>query len=122
MSLVTLHLTNAYHRESGGIRTLYHALLAEAERTGRKMTLVVPGERGSIERLGEYTRIVSIASPRSPIVDRRYRLILPHCYLPFGRSVLGRIVREERPDVVEVCDKYLLPLLRRSDEKAAPAQ
>ena len=127
MSLVTLHLTNAYHGESGGIRTLYHALLAEAERTGRRMTLVVPGKRSSVERLGTSTRIIQIASPPSPIVDRRYRLILPHCYFPLDRSVLGRIVREERPDVIEICDKYLLPyvagLMRRQRRrgKATPS-
>ncbi|HMF61579.1 MAG TPA: hypothetical protein VK595_14460, partial [Vicinamibacterales bacterium] len=104
----TLHLTNAYHAHSGGIRTMYHALLRQAERDGRRMTLVVPGAFDDVDVRGPFTRIIYIRAPRSPVVDRRYRVLLPHRFLAGGRGPLWRILDQERPDVVEVCDKYSL--------------
>ena len=103
----TLHVTNAYHAASGGIRTFYDAMLASAERTGRRMCLVVPGPADGLERRGRFARIHHVRAPRSPIVDRRYRLILPHTFLTRD-GVLARILRDERPDLVEICDKYAL--------------
>ncbi|MGH9163835.1 MAG: glycosyltransferase, partial [Vicinamibacteraceae bacterium] len=103
----TLHLTNAWHPSSGGIRTFYRAMLRAANAAGRPMRLVVPAERGSIEEVGEYGRIYYIKAPRAPIVDRRYRLLLPHRYL-WPWAAIQEILRVERPDLVEVCDKYAL--------------
>ncbi len=106
--ITTLHLTNAYHEHSGGIRTLYHALLDAAEESGRRMVLVVPSERDGEERWGHTTTIVHVRAPSSPAVDGRYRLILPHRFLPAGRGPLWGLLDTIRPDVVEVCDKYSL--------------
>lgn len=108
MPVSTLHLTNAYHEHSGGIRTMYHALLDHAERHGRRMTLVVPGAEDRDERRGRFTRIVHLRAPRSPVADGRYRMLLPHRFLPAGRGPLWALLDTERPDVVEVCDKYSL--------------
>ena len=107
MSIATLHLTNAYHECSGGIRTMYHALLAQAEIEQRSMTLVVPGDADRDEPRGRFTRIVHVRAPRSPVADDRYRVILPHRFL-FPRSALWRILDQADPDLVEVCDKYSL--------------
>jgi alpha-1,6-mannosyltransferase len=104
----TLHLTNAYHEASGGIRTLYHALLDRAEETGRRMSLVVPGASDAEQRWGRSTTIYHVRAPHSPAIDRRYRLILPHRFLRAGRGRLWEILDATRPDVVEVCDKYSL--------------
>ena len=107
MSIATLHLTNAYHESSGGIRTMYHALLSQAESERRSMTLVVPGPTDREEPRGRFTRIVHVRAPRSPVLDDRYRLILPHRFLlPAGS--LWRILDRAEPDLVEVCDKYSL--------------
>jgi len=106
--ITTLHLTNAYHEQSGGIRTLYHALLDAAEERGRRMVLVVPSERDGEERWGHTTTIVHVRAPRSPAVDGRYRLILPHRFLPEDRGPLWALLDRLRPDVLEVCDKYSL--------------
>lgn len=106
MSVRTLHLTNAYHPSSGGIRTFYHALLRAAEDRERELVLVVPGASDDMARVGRYGRIYSIQAPASPVFDTRYRLILPNAYLPVSRSRLARVLEEVRPDVVEVCDKY----------------
>ena len=107
----TLHFTNYYHSRSGGIRTMYHALLRAAERQQRPMRLVVPGETDRVESLGEFARIYHVAAPPSPLFDSQYRLILPHRFLlPFPSSI-RRIIASEQPDLIEICDKYALAWL-----------
>ncbi len=107
----TLHITNFYHPTSGGIRTFYRALLEAADRHQREVRLVVPGPDDSMEKIGEYGRIYTIAAPRSPFFSSSYRLLLPHLYaLPY-RSRLREILRDEQPDLIEVCDKYTLCFL-----------
>jgi alpha-1,6-mannosyltransferase len=103
----TLHLTNAWHASSGGIRTFYRAMLRAANSAERAMRLVVPAEQGGIEEVGARGRIYYIKAPRAPIVDRRYRLLLPHRYL-WPWAAIQDILRAEQPDLVEVCDKYAL--------------
>ena len=41
----TVHLTNAYHATSGGIRTFYSSLIDAGNRAGRRVVLVVTDER-----------------------------------------------------------------------------
>lgn len=98
----TLHLTNAYHSTSGGIRTFYRALLEAAEEEGREMALVVPGVHSGVEHTGRFGRIYTLEAPRAPAFDRRYRMILPHRYFPLiGRELVG-ILERERPTLVEI--------------------
>ena len=108
MEISTLHLTNVYHESSGGIRTLYHAMLTHAEKHRRRMTLVVPGPEERREWWGKYASIVFLAAPRSPVLDRRYRLLLPHRFIVPKRGRLWDLIDAERPDVVEIGDKYSL--------------
>ncbi len=105
--LRTLHITNAWHPTSGGVRTLYSALFDAANRLRRHMTLVVPGEREAISDVGAFGRIYAVPAPHSPLLDRRYRTILPHRFLG-RRSTIARIIAREQPDVIEVSDKYTL--------------
>jgi alpha-1,6-mannosyltransferase len=111
----TLHLTNAFHATSGGIAAFYRALLAEAVRQERQLTLVVPAAAARLENVSPTCHIYYLAAPPAPFFDRRYRLLLPQTYLPGG--ALRRILQTEQPDVLEVCDKYALNwlagLLRR---------
>lgn len=111
MAIKTLHFTNYYHSRSGGIRTLYHALLHAAERQRRLMRLVVPAQANRVEDLGEYTRIYHVAAPRSPLFDSQYRLILPHRFLLPFPTTIRRIIESEQPDLIEICDKYALSWL-----------
>jgi hypothetical protein len=106
MAIKTLHITNWYHSTSGGIRTFYQALLEGANRLRRPMRLVVPGEQDGSEDVGEFGRIHYVRASRTPVFDRRYRLILPHTFLLPNSGGLRRVLQIERPDVVEVCDKY----------------
>lgn len=108
--LRSVHVTNAYHHASGGIRTFYEAVLEAAEQDGRWVRLVVPAERDGLEPRGRFTAIVHVAAARSPVFDSRYRLLRPDHYA--GRSsTIGRLLTEGRPDVLEVCDKYTLCFL-----------
>jgi len=103
----TVHLTNAWHEQSGGIRTFYQALMAAARVHERPIRLIVPAPASSVEDVNEFARIYRVSAPASPFIDSRYRLILPHRIL-FGVGEVWRILRAERPDLVEVCDKYSL--------------
>jgi alpha-1,6-mannosyltransferase len=109
--MTTVHLTNAYHATSGGIRTFYSALLEAGNREGRRVVLVVPGERDESERVGELAHIYRVQTPRAPAFDRRYRLLLPHRYAPVPGARIVQILEQEQPQVVEICDKYTLPYL-----------
>jgi alpha-1,6-mannosyltransferase len=104
----TLHITSAWHEHSGGARTFYSALLEAAEAQGRPMTLVVPGDRDGLQQAGGSTRIYGMAAPRSPCLDRRYRIVLPHRIMPTSRTWLWRIIRDEAPEVIEIADKLSL--------------
>jgi glycosyltransferase involved in cell wall biosynthesis len=108
LAIKTLHITNHYHPNSGGIRIFYRALLEAADRHQREVRLVVPGVKDSMEKVGEFGRIYTIAAPKCPVFDSRYRLLLPHLYaLPYP-SALRKILQQEQPDLVEVCDKFAL--------------
>ena len=121
----TLHITNAYHPSSGGIRTFYAALLKAANIHRRQLRLVVPGPESSVEEVGEYGQIYTIAAPRAPVFDRRYHMLMPQDYVWPGETALRRILAEERPDLVEICDKfwlaYLPGVLRRQWIRGASA-
>jgi alpha-1,6-mannosyltransferase len=108
LAIKTLHITNHYHPSSGGIRVFYQALLEAADRHQREVRLVVPGAKDSMEKVGQFGRIYTIAAPKCPVFDPRYRLLLPHLYaLPYP-SALRIILQQEQPDLVEVCDKFAL--------------
>jgi alpha-1,6-mannosyltransferase len=107
--LKTLHITNAWHPSSGGIRTFYLALLDSASALGWQMRVVVPGERNNFEKVGEFGGIYTVRAPRAPI-HPDYRVLYPHTYL-LPRSPIREILRTEQPHVIEVNDKYTLPYL-----------
>jgi len=105
----TLHLTNCWHPSSGGIGTFYRALVEAANREGHFVRLVAPAVTTSVEEAGRFGRIYRIEAPKAPL-NPEYRLVLPHRYL-FPRTALQRIINQERPDLIEVSDKYALPYL-----------
>lgn len=105
----TLHLTNCWHSESGGIATFYRELLRQAERERRPIRLVVPGDKDDVETHGNFGLIYHVRSRPSPF-SPGYRMMMPQSYLhPRGR--LREILAQERPDLVECCDKYTLNYL-----------
>lgn len=106
----SVHITNYYHKNSGGISTSYNNLLAAAERHRRYVRLIVPGEIESVEDVNEFGKIYYVPAKYSPVFDKRYRIILPWQYLP-SESMIRRILLEEQPDMIEVTDKYTLSML-----------
>ena len=105
----TLHLTNCWHAESGGIATFYRELLRQAENQQRPIRLVVPDARDGVETYGNYGRIYRVRGCPAPF-SPGYRAMMPLSYLhPRGR--VRQILAEERPDLVECCDKYTLNFL-----------
>jgi alpha-1,6-mannosyltransferase len=105
----TLHLTNSWHETSGGIATFYRALIAEANKRSHEIRLVVPGKSDWVEEVGSFCRIYHVeASPA--LFNSKYRMIYPPQFLLAG-SKLQNILALERPDVVEICDKYTLNYL-----------
>jgi len=108
--LRSVHITNSYHKQSGGISTSYNNLLAAAAKRKRHLSLIVPGETESIEVLSEYTKIYYVPAKKSPVFDKRYRVIMPWQYMASG-SIIRKILLEEKPDIIEVTDKYTLSMI-----------
>lgn len=103
----SLHLTNAYHATSGGIRHFYDALLRVAGSSGWQLRLVVPTEETDTQDVNGHARIYGVRAPRAALFDSRYRMLWPAQALAPGGPIV-RILREEQPDLVEICDKYSL--------------
>jgi alpha-1,6-mannosyltransferase len=109
VALKTLHLTNCWHATSGGIATFYRALMAAANQRGHHIRLVVPGETDRVEDAGAFAKIYYVKAPRARF-NREYRTIYPPRYIPRSGRV-QEILAAERPDLVEICDKYTLNYL-----------
>src|SRR5579872_175915 len=100
----TFHFTNAWEEKSGGIATFYRALMQAANEQEREMRLIVPGAEDRIEMVGRHVRIYHLQAPSAPL-NGSYRIIYPHRFL-FGGSKIQRILAQEQPDLIEICDKY----------------
>lgn len=110
MPLKSVHITNYYHRNSGGISTSYNNLLAAAGRHRRYMSLIVPGEIEEVEQVNDYAKIYYVPAKYSPLFDKRYRIMMPWQYM-IKDSIIRKILLAEMPDMIEVTDKYTLSLL-----------
>ena len=110
MPIKSVHITNYYHKDSGGISTSYNNLLAAAERHRRYVRLIVPGAEEDIEEVNEFAKIYYVSANFSPVFDKRYRIIMPWQYMP-GDSIIRKILLAEKPDLIEVTDKYTLSML-----------
>jgi glycosyltransferase involved in cell wall biosynthesis len=106
----SVHITNYYHKNSGGISTSYNNLLAAAGRHRRHVALIVPGEEESVEHVNEFAKIYYVPANYSPLFDKRYRIMMPWQYM-MKDSIIRKILLSEQPDLVEVTDKYTLSLL-----------
>lgn len=84
--------------------------MAAAERRERPVVLVVPGETRSVEEVNPFARIHFVPARYSPIFDKRYRIMMPWQYMTKD-SVIREILLEERPDLIEVTDKYTLSMI-----------
>jgi glycosyltransferase involved in cell wall biosynthesis len=106
----SVHITNYYHKNSGGISTSFNNLMSAAERHRRFVRLIVPGETEAIEEINEFAKIYFVPARYSPVFDKRYRLIMPWQYMS-GDSLIRKILLAENPDLIEVTDKYTLSMM-----------
>jgi len=106
----SVHITNYYHKNSGGISTSFNNLLDAAARHKREVRLIVPGETEGEETVNDFAKIYYVPANYSPVFDKRYRIILPWQYMS-GDSMVRKILLAEMPDMVEVTDKYTLSML-----------
>lgn len=109
--LKSVHLTNYYHKNSGGISNSYNRLLEAANRHRRFVRLIVPGGRDEVEEVGEYGRIYYVKADFSPVFDKRYRILLPWKTYLKSEMPIRKILLEEMPDIIEISEKYSLSLL-----------
>jgi glycosyltransferase involved in cell wall biosynthesis len=109
MTAKTLHITNYWHDKGGGVSTFYRELLNGARRARRPIRLVVPGPDAGSEQPDEFVKIYRVPG-RKLQFSPSYRLIMPQTYLLPG-SPLHKIIAEERPGLVECCDRYTLNYL-----------
>lgn len=110
-TLKSVHITNYYHKNSGGISTAYNRLLEAANRHRRYVRLIVPGERDEEENIGEYGKIYYVQAKPFPLFDRRYRVMQPWDTYLFTDTRIRKILLKEMPDLIEVAEKYSLSLL-----------
>jgi glycosyltransferase involved in cell wall biosynthesis len=106
----SVHITNYYHKNSGGISTSFNNLLAAAGRLKREVRLIVPGETEGEEQINEFAKIYYVPAKYSPVFDKRYRIMMPWQYM-LKDSSIRKILLKEMPDMLEVTDKYTLSLL-----------
>lgn len=110
-NLKSVHITNYYHKNSGGISNSYNRLLDAANRHKRFVRLIVPGERSEVEIVGEYGKIYYVEAEPFPFFDQRYRVMQAwKTYLKSGMPIRN-ILTEEKPDIIEIAEKYSLSLL-----------
>jgi alpha-1,6-mannosyltransferase len=99
--LKIVDLTQFYSPVSGGVKRYLHEKIDYIENcTGTdKHVLVVPGKKTTVRARGR-TRVYTI---RSPLVSRtaQYRVLL-------NLRAVERILRNERPDIIESGDPYQL--------------
>ena len=107
----SVHITNYYHKNSGGISTAYDKLLEAAERHKRYVRLIVPGETTTFEDVNEFGRIYYVKANYSRVFDKRYRLMMPWNTYIFDASPIKAILREEKPQIIEIGEKYTLSLM-----------
>ncbi|MEO5860202.1 MAG: glycosyltransferase [Pyrinomonadaceae bacterium] len=105
----SVHITNYYHKNSGGISTSYNNLMAAAERHQRYVRLIVPGEIEEVEEVNEFAKIYYVPAKQSPVFDKRYRVMMPWQYM-LADSSIRKILLAEMPDMVEITDKYTLSI------------
>lgn len=107
----SVHITNYYHKDSGGISTAYNKLLEAANRRKRYVRLIVPGAVDAVEEVGEFGRIYYVKANFSPVFDKRYRVMMPWKTYIFDKSPIKTILRQEAPDLIEIGEKYTLSLM-----------
>lgn len=98
-----VHLANFYSPTSGGLRTTIKQLAHGYAANGIDFWVVVPGEKFSMKRKADHTRV---ELPGISLANTGYRV------MPSAKKALSLLERI-RPDVVEVSDRLTLTKVGR---------
>ncbi|MBC7795686.1 MAG: glycosyltransferase [Pyrinomonadaceae bacterium] len=107
----SVHITNYYHKNSGGISNSYNRLLEAANRHERLVRLIVPGEISETEEVGKFGKIYYVKAKPFPLFDKRYRVMHAWDTYIFNGTPIREILKHEQPDMIEIAEKYSLSLL-----------
>ncbi len=103
-TLRVLDVTKFYSAARGGVRTYLDAKMRHFRQREVSHALVVPGAKRSRRRSGN-TTVYTVPGPPIPFTPG-YRFLL-------SAGALEAILREERPQVLEVGSPFLVPLIIR---------
>lgn len=111
--LKVLDITDFYSETaSGGVKTYLHRKVEYLEEAGISHAVVVPGDEDRMDEEGA-SRFHRVRGPSIP-VSRAYRTML-------SVDRIAQILREERPDVIEVGSPFFVPwLIRRAMGSSLP--
>jgi alpha-1,6-mannosyltransferase len=104
-SLRILDLCEFFSDRGGGVRSYLERMGRAADAAGHELTVVAPGQAGSDDRRAGM-RLIRYAAPRMPY-DATYRV-------PWRLGFMRRVVRETRPDVVQISSPFAPALAARS--------
>jgi alpha-1,6-mannosyltransferase len=94
-----LDLAEFYSERGGGVRSYLDRMLQHAGALGHELLVVAPGPRDEDTRVGDGGRIVRYRAPRMPYD--------PSYHAPIAISRMRALVRELRPDVLQLSSPFI---------------
>jgi alpha-1,6-mannosyltransferase len=111
-SLRILDLCEFFSERGGGVRSYLEKMGRAADRAGHELTVLAPGPKHADTR-DAGMRLIRYAAPPMPY-DATYRV-------PWRLDLMRRVVREQRPDIVQISSPFAPALAARFLE-AAPVR
>lgn len=100
-----VRLANFVGPQSGGLRTALRELGIGYREAGHESVLIIPGERPRVEETAQ-GKVITVRAPVVPGLGGDYRAIA-------GRRELAALLRDLRPDRIEVSDQLTLRWVAR---------
>jgi alpha-1,6-mannosyltransferase len=94
-----LDLAEFYSERGGGVRSYLDRMLQHTGALGHELLVVAPGPRDEDTRVGEGGRILRYRAPRMPYD--------PSYHAPIALSRMRSLVRELRPDVLQLSSPFI---------------
>jgi alpha-1,6-mannosyltransferase len=96
-SLRILDLCEFFSDRGGGVRSYLERMGKAAQHAGHELTVLAPGAKHEVSTHGGM-RLIRYAAPRMPY-DPTYRV-------PWRLDLMQRLVREQRPDIVQISSPF----------------
>lgn len=95
-----MHLANFYHAKSGGIKTYLDKKRDYFKSIGLPFRMIIPDEQDNVEEQEGDSVIYRIGSREAPL-NPLYKII-------WNLPAVHQIIKREKPDLIEVNDKFTL--------------